>query len=573
MLTALILVATAVLGAPASATSTTPSCTLLPARSAAVNGEVFLGGDFIELGLSAKGSWGSRNAKPSGFRGTNPRANVGMGADLDGYCATPTDNVDMPIDFFLPGSPEERWGVSFTEGGVRHHGSFSELRSDNSSAGVTGTHTISNESSGDLLAAKVISLISLGGLEKLRVTATHSFQKTQAYFTTTVVVENLSGAELSDVRYHRSFDPDNAVDRSGGFTTTNTILSQFGTDRKSVVQAKLQPSDLTALALSGGVLERLLTVSSITTEIPIIFFSSDPESVAYRGGFTNPNPYQPFGGTDPFVSPQATGTSSLEDAAIGIIVRRPSLAAGASTSAMRYVTSLDSRDFSAVETELVAAAEGTEAEDAAESEPVVADPPRLVLPRVDGYSVRLSSANVPVLRFEGVRFWCISSVQIDGASFQFNTGYNFEGNEFLTVEVPRVTPGTRDLVFESCMGRMSFHNWLVIPSLDSTLATTSGVKTEVPPVSTWHKAEIFGLDDALRSKIFTLTQNLGADYSRVRCIVNSRNGEELNRAFAAEICAYAKSSNGLTLESFIQSRDSFAGNGYWINIWVSSSRG
>ena len=199
-------------------------------------------------------------------------------------------------------------------------------------------------------------------------------------------------------------------------------------------------------------------------------------------------------------------------------------------------------------------------------------PTRVVLPRVDTYSVQVSAANVPVLRFEGVRFWCISSVQIDGASFQFNTGYNFEGNEFLTVEIPQLATGIRDLVFESCMGRMSFHNWLVIPSLD-TLTGTSGVKSDVPPVSAWHKTDIFGLDDALRSKIFTLTQNLGADYSRVRCIVNSRNGEELNRAFAAEICAYAKSSNGLTLESFIQSRDSFAGNGYWINIWVSSSRG
>jgi len=539
---------------PLSASAYTPSCSLLPARSAAVGGEVFLGGDFIELGLSTLGSWGTSGNTPAGFRGTDQVNNLGMGADLDGYCATPGDNTDLPIDFFLPGTPEERWGVGFTLAGTEHYGSYSENTS-RSSTGITATHTVSNQTSGDNLSAKVVSVISLSGTgEVLRVTATHSFRKSQAYFRTSVVFENLSGAVLTDVRYHRSFDPDNAAFQAyeigvgDGYETTITILDTVVDGGTSVVQAKLKPQDLIDLAASEEILDVLLTTSGITTEIPILYYSAEPQSVAYFGGFTNPNPYQPLfywesGTTDFFDSPQAKNSTVEQDMGMGIIVRTLSLAAGATSESLDYVTSLDARDFSEVNAELAAL--------------VNPSPPYPRFAQFDSYSIG-SNSESPELRIEGKRFWCISSITIDGIAIPFTTGFSTPWYEYLHADISGINPGKKSIVAQTCMGEVTHTNWLTITS-------------PVEPKSMWSKVSSFGLSEATKAKIATFNSNLGDGYTKIRCIVNSANGVDMNEALAAQVCYFATSNDVWNANSVIETKDSFAGRGYWINIWVSGN--
>ena len=67
----------------ASATSLTAQSNA--ARSALSGGEVFLGGKYIELGISVKGSFGTAGSKPTGFFGAGSATKIGMGADTDGY--------------------------------------------------------------------------------------------------------------------------------------------------------------------------------------------------------------------------------------------------------------------------------------------------------------------------------------------------------------------------------------------------------------------------------------------------------------------------------------------------------
>lgn len=70
---------------------------VLPAaRSATVSGDVFLGGEYIELGISQYGSFGTDQNKPSGFFGTAARNNIGMSSDLDGF----DTGTDWRMDFF-----------------------------------------------------------------------------------------------------------------------------------------------------------------------------------------------------------------------------------------------------------------------------------------------------------------------------------------------------------------------------------------------------------------------------------------------------------------------------------------
>ena len=538
----------------------TPTCTLLPARSTVANDEVFLGGDFIELGLSAKGSFGTSGSAPVEFRGNDTASNLGMGADLDGYCATPSDNTDLPIDFFTPGGQEERWSVGFTISGAEHFGSFSELEDDESSAGITATHAVTDESSGSNLSAKVVSIISLNGAQTLRVTATHSFAKSDAFFRTAVVFENLSGSSLTDVRYHRSFDPDNAVFQGGDYDTRQTILDTVADGGTSVVQAKLQDSDLIALAASGQILNELSATSAIVTEIPIIYYSSEPESVAYFGGFLNPNPYEPLfneesDNTDFFVSPQSLNATVEDDVGMGIIVRTLSLAAGATSSPLNFITSLDARDFSELAEVLEAASEASSEDASSDEEPSTPRSPQF--PRFDSYSIAPNSDFLE-LTIEGKRLWCISSVTIDGMVIPFTSGFSTPWYEYLNADLSGVTPGKKTLVVQSCMGKVTYTNWFTIPS-------------PVEPKSMWTKVSSFGLSEAAKAKIAAFNSNLGDGYTKLRCIVNSSNGQDMNEALAAQVCKFAKSNDVSSATAVLETRDSFAGSGYWINIWVSGN--
>ena len=84
------------------------------------NGEVFLKGDFIELGLHSAGNFGTVGPAPVSFNGAtgpglrNPwTSGVGFSVDYnrDGWgVGSPTAFAG---DYFLPGSPVEGWVVSY----------------------------------------------------------------------------------------------------------------------------------------------------------------------------------------------------------------------------------------------------------------------------------------------------------------------------------------------------------------------------------------------------------------------------------------------------------------------------
>src|SRR5690349_5775612 len=79
------------------------------ARHAAVGTDVFLGGNYIEIGISGSGSFGSAGAAPTGFHPTG-RTNLGFNVDADGYdTGTPMNSGD----YFLPGSPYEAFYAAY----------------------------------------------------------------------------------------------------------------------------------------------------------------------------------------------------------------------------------------------------------------------------------------------------------------------------------------------------------------------------------------------------------------------------------------------------------------------------
>jgi len=103
-------------------------------------GNVFLGGRYIEFGIGNSGSSGVIAGRPTpyGFFGRlGTRGAPGFVGDADGF----GNGLDLRIDYFLPGTPAEGWGMAI--------GNTTDLNRDGSTGMPNSTFV--NASAGDLL--------------------------------------------------------------------------------------------------------------------------------------------------------------------------------------------------------------------------------------------------------------------------------------------------------------------------------------------------------------------------------------------------------------------------------------
>lgn len=337
----------------------TPLCAgVAKARSATSGGNLFLGGSFIELGISQVGNFGTSSNKPAGFFGTRD-SRIGMSVDYDGFNC----GKSFPIDFFLPGSPEERFavGAKFTGSNTAMTMGVSDLANvvangiDGDRDAMISRTTITDLSTGTTLRAKIVTnFVRSGDVPLIEVTQDISFEEDAMYFSNVVTIKNSSTSELSSARYMRSFDPDNTQYQGGPFATENTVIAQYATHSYSAVRAQTN-SDSDKIFVEFG------------SRAPIIFYSSDPNARAGAFGFANSNPYAP----EAYETPRATDSSWVADGGITINLEYGTLPPGAQATKM-YITSLDLRDFSQLATELeelVAAVETRVAEEAGSGTP------------------------------------------------------------------------------------------------------------------------------------------------------------------------------------------------------------
>lgn len=284
--------------------------------------ELFLGGNFIELGISRYGDFGTRGDRPEGFFGTDERENIGMSVDHDGF----NNGEDLPVDYFLPGSPEERFAFGYRIGDTTESRSNSDLGGGNNLA-----TTLENLSTGDILSARIVTTWE----ETMRIQQVVSFRVNDKYFRNDVTITNLSNDDWDSARYMRSFDPDNSVDVGGEFETDNTVTATVAVDGYASVTAETFLLDDPLREVGFGT-------------APIVLYSSNPSAVASVFGFTNTNPYfvDPDD-NDPYENPRSRGDTLNGDVGITLTWDSGPLAAGQSAS-FTYYTSLDERDFAEV---------------------------------------------------------------------------------------------------------------------------------------------------------------------------------------------------------------------------------
>ncbi|WP_416141843.1 S-layer homology domain-containing protein [Lysinibacillus capsici] len=198
------------------------------ARHEKVGDDIFLGGRYIEMGISKGGSFGTESAAPIGFHPTG-RQNLGFTVDSDGFDSGEAMNSG---DYFLPGSPYEGFYVGYKESD-----DSTKVFLNANALGSIGILMSTNEdlSTEDNLVAKTSGVTSDGAL---KIEQTVSFKANDKFFKATVKMTNMTDRELLDVRYMRSVDPDIDADKNDNFDTINSVPFNYPNDAKSVVLSK-----------------------------------------------------------------------------------------------------------------------------------------------------------------------------------------------------------------------------------------------------------------------------------------------------------------------------------------------
>ena len=179
-------------------------------------GDVFLGGQYMEIGISTHGSFGTYSSPPSG-KGFYNNRQIGMLIDGDGWG---TGKAPTTGDFFLPGTPEERYIFSYSIGSNKYEYAVADRNT-----GLGGTWSsapkVVDASYGDTLCA-VVTGVTTHGVE-LKIT--YSFKDTDKAYSTKFEITNKGTYEISNVRFVRSFDPDQDQEKNKTYDTYNKVIS------------------------------------------------------------------------------------------------------------------------------------------------------------------------------------------------------------------------------------------------------------------------------------------------------------------------------------------------------------
>lgn len=262
-------------------------------KSATANNEVFLQGTFLGIGINADGTLGTTKAAPKGLTSDVDTGlyRVGMIADFDGF---DTGKKMVLNDVLLQGRAIEGFNIGYKTGGSTYVQSnmlltgFSEVdgKLTNTSNKAVASATWNGKTTENLGISQKISLADDAKYIRIDVTLT-----------------NQSGAAMTDLRYMRSFDPD----QSDKYATKNTIESQ-GKD--------------------GA-----LVSAYVNSTNPFFLYSDDDRAVASFYGFVNSDPYAAAA----YDKPQAEGYTKTIDQTLNLTFGIGTLGAGQSTTITMYM--------------------------------------------------------------------------------------------------------------------------------------------------------------------------------------------------------------------------------------------
>lgn len=208
-----------------------------------LGGNVFLQGKWLEVGVTANGSWGSTGGTPPGYHVRGGALDFSYDAGHDGW----TVGTDPYYgSYFMPGTPFDGWSMQvagaqsnayFTDGGIFN---FPGATLAGSVTGYSNT--------GGIISGVWTGTAGVGSA--LNIKTTHRLDTLASWLVVTTVFTNTSAADMPGVYYFATGDPDNDVLLSGGsFPTNNHISYQNDADHRVEVNAR--PPTLRQDAFSG----------------------------------------------------------------------------------------------------------------------------------------------------------------------------------------------------------------------------------------------------------------------------------------------------------------------------------
>jgi len=259
--------------------------------------QLFLQGTYVEIGIHSSGSYGSDVAPPAGYHPTQTCLGFVCDYTGDGWGAgTP---VYMG-DYFVPGSPEEGWGVEWNSGATSYN---------KNNFGLNGYFDIPQTSLVDASTPtekigiwEGTATDGIGG--SLKITQLTRLGMGNKYFTIEVMMLNNGTTTLQSLEYLRNVDPDNEIDWTGDYTTSNYVVAQPG--------------------VGGNPDIAVVVAHGLIYGAPLYLGTIDPRARVSVEGFSNRDP------DDIWDSPlmYSAGAPSVMDEAIALAYRFDDLAPG-----------------------------------------------------------------------------------------------------------------------------------------------------------------------------------------------------------------------------------------------------
>lgn len=282
-----------------------------------LSGDVFLQGNYIEVGINPAGSFGSQAPAPAGY---HPRPSYGQTSGQLGFVADyGKDGWDVGSppqtgDYFVPGSPEEGWMVQWTgSSGTVRRGNF----------GLMGQVDIPQTSLTDTSSGTTRSAVWVGTAtnpvnpnEQVRITQTVHFDTNDLFFVINVVMTNVGTAPISGLEYMRNVDPDQEQPVGGSFGTSNYVEDQPA------------HAGINAAFPTTNTNQALVVAKGLNYGLTLGLGTIDSRATVSTEGFANRNPDDII--NSPVMPPPTAPLNA--DQAIALAYGLGSLAPGQSTS-------------------------------------------------------------------------------------------------------------------------------------------------------------------------------------------------------------------------------------------------
>lgn len=189
---------------------------------------VFLKGNYVEIGINPIGAYGSTSGAPAGYHPTDAGLsfyNMGCGSASVacpralGFVADPemTGWTHYYGDFYVPGTPQEGWSLQVGSNSVT---AYTPSLQSVATFPFTGANVSYNATGG------LVTGVWQGMYDSIQITQTTYLDTGALFFRTNVQLTNLSYLPKDSVYYMRTIDPDNEEILTSSFTTDNNIEHQ-----------------------------------------------------------------------------------------------------------------------------------------------------------------------------------------------------------------------------------------------------------------------------------------------------------------------------------------------------------